>query len=73
MDEEFVSAGIGGAATPEQQAQAGAEPTSQARERHAALTVEIEENRYRYHVLDSPTIADGQYGLLVLTGANCRK
>ena len=65
MDEEFVSAGIGGAATPEQQAQAGAEPTSQARERHAALTVEIEENRYRYHVLDSPTIADGQYDALM--------
>jgi len=32
-----------------------------ARDRHAALSQELDEHRYRYHVLDRPTISDGQY------------
>jgi DNA ligase (NAD+) len=32
-----------------------------ARDRHAALTQELDDHRYRYHVLDRPTISDAQY------------
>jgi DNA ligase (NAD+) len=32
-----------------------------ARDRHAALTQELDDHRYRYYVLDRPTISDGQY------------
>jgi len=32
-----------------------------ARERHAALSQEIDEHAYRYHVLDAPTISDAEY------------
>jgi DNA ligase (NAD+) len=32
-----------------------------ARDRHAALTQELDEHRYRYYVLDRPTVSDGQY------------
>ncbi len=32
-----------------------------ARDRHAALAQELDEHRYRYYVLDRPTISDGQY------------
>src|SRR5258705_242764 len=49
----------------EQVRQAGAEPPAVARERHAALAAEIDENQYRYHVLDAPTIADGEYDALM--------
>jgi DNA ligase (NAD+) len=31
------------------------------RDRHAALALELDEHRYRYYVLDRPTISDGQY------------
>jgi DNA ligase (NAD+) len=51
--------------TPEQERLAGAEPPADARERHAALSQEIEENRYRYFVLDTPTLSDGQYDALM--------
>ncbi|HKT03617.1 MAG TPA: NAD-dependent DNA ligase LigA [Rugosimonospora sp.] len=61
MDEELAGAVV----TPEQQAQAGAEPTPEARERHAKISAEIEENRYRYFVLDAPTISDAQYDRLM--------
>jgi DNA ligase (NAD+) len=44
---------------------AGAEPPPAAKERHAQLSTEIEEHRYRYHVLDAPTIADGQFDALL--------
>jgi hypothetical protein len=43
---------------------AGIEPPALAKERHAALSQEIEENRYRYFVLDAPTISDGEYDAL---------
>ena len=37
-----------------------------ARERHAALAQEVDEHRYRYHVLDRPTISDAQYDAMLL-------
>jgi DNA ligase (NAD+) len=51
--------------TPEAEAQAGVEPPAVAKERHAAIAQEIEENRYRYFVLDAPTISDGEYDALM--------
>ncbi len=51
--------------TAAQAAQAGAEPPPVARERHAALSAEIDDNSYRYHVLDAPTISDGEYDALM--------
>jgi DNA ligase (NAD+) len=44
-----------------QEAAAGAEPTPQARERHATLSQELTEHQYRYYVLDAPTIADAEF------------
>ncbi len=32
-----------------------------ARDRHAALTQVLDDHRYRYYVLDRPTVSDGQY------------
>src|SRR5256714_13636936 len=51
--------------TAEQVAEAGAEPTAIARERHAALSEELDENSYRYYVLNAPTISDGEYDALM--------
>ncbi|MGB9376237.1 MAG: NAD-dependent DNA ligase LigA, partial [Mycobacteriales bacterium] len=34
-------------------------------ERHAELTVVIEEHSYRYHVLDQPTVSDAEYDQLM--------
>jgi DNA ligase (NAD+) len=36
-----------------------------ARERHTELAQEIEEHSYRYHVLDRPTVSDGEYDALM--------
>ncbi len=36
-----------------------------AAERHAELSQVVEDHRYRYHVLDAPTIADGEYDELM--------
>ncbi|TCB95603.1 NAD-dependent DNA ligase LigA [Micromonospora zingiberis] len=44
-----------------QEAAAGAEPSPQARERHAILSQELTEHQYRYYVLDAPTIADAEF------------
>ncbi len=52
---------IGQQVSPAQEAAAGAEPTPQARERHAALSQELTEHQYRYYVLDSPTIPDADF------------
>lgn len=52
---------IGQQVSPAQEAAAGAEPTPQARERHATLSGELTEHQYRYYVLDAPTIADAQF------------
>lgn len=52
---------IGQQVPPEQEAAAGAEPTSAARERHATLSLELTEHQYRYYVLDAPTISDAEF------------
>ncbi|MEH1028702.1 NAD-dependent DNA ligase LigA [Micromonospora profundi] len=52
---------IGQQVSPAQEAAAGAEPTPQARERHATLSRELTEHQYRYYVLDSPTITDAEF------------
>lgn len=46
-------------------AAAGAEPPPAARERAADLAKEIEDHRYRYFVLDRPTISDAAFDGLV--------
>ncbi|HEX6497743.1 MAG TPA: NAD-dependent DNA ligase LigA [Micromonosporaceae bacterium] len=60
MDEDAIPQ-----VTAEQEAAAGAEPTPQARERHAELSVQIEEHRYRYFTLDAPTVSDAEYDQLM--------
>ncbi|RQX09872.1 DNA ligase (NAD(+)) LigA [Micromonospora ureilytica] len=52
---------IGQQVSPAQEAAAGAEPTPQVRERHAALSQELTEHQYRYYVLDAPTIPDADF------------
>ncbi|MBA3527914.1 MAG: NAD-dependent DNA ligase LigA, partial [Propionibacteriaceae bacterium] len=48
--------------TREGEASSGArEPDPAARERHASLSQELNDHRWRYHVLDAPTISDGEY------------
>jgi DNA ligase (NAD+) len=37
----------------------------EARARHAELAATIEDHRFRYHVLDQPTVADGEYDALM--------
>jgi DNA ligase (NAD+) len=46
------------------QAAVDVEPPVEARERHAALSTEVEEHQYRYHVLDHPSIGDSAYDKL---------
>ncbi|MET7372220.1 NAD-dependent DNA ligase LigA [Micromonospora arida] len=57
MSEEQIGQQVSAA----QEAAAGAEPTPQARERHAALSQELTEHQYRYYVLDTPTIPDADF------------
>jgi DNA ligase (NAD+) len=54
-----------GAVTAEQEAVAGAEPTPEARSRHAELADELTQHQYRYYVLDAPTIADAEFDRLL--------
>jgi DNA ligase (NAD+) len=49
------------AVSPAQEAAAGAEPTPEARERHATLSQELTEHQYRYYVLDAPIISDAEF------------
>lgn len=42
-----------------------AEPTEEARERHAELNQQVLDHRWRYYVLDAPTIADGEFDVLL--------
>ncbi|GGK98863.1 NAD-dependent DNA ligase LigA [Mangrovihabitans endophyticus] len=49
------------APTAAQEAAAGAEPTPQARTRHAELSEEISGHQYRYYVLDAPTVPDAEF------------
>ncbi len=41
------------------------EDVEAARHRHAELSVEIDENDYRYYILDSPLVSDAEYDLLM--------
>jgi DNA ligase (NAD+) len=41
------------------------EDTEAARRRHAELSVEINENDYRYYILDSPLVSDAEYDKLM--------
>ncbi|MGH3656163.1 MAG: NAD-dependent DNA ligase LigA, partial [Micromonosporaceae bacterium] len=49
----------------QQQADAGEEPTPQARERHRELAEEVNDHQYRYYVLDQPTASDAEYDRLL--------
>ncbi|MBA8795214.1 DNA ligase (NAD+) [Friedmanniella endophytica] len=42
-----------------------AEPSVEARERHRELSEIIEDHRWRYYVLDRPTVADGEFDALM--------
>nr|WP_091580667.1 NAD-dependent DNA ligase LigA [Micromonospora sediminicola] len=57
MSEEAVPSAVDAA----QEAAAGAEPTPEARERHALLSQELTEHQYRYYVLDAPTVTDAEF------------
>jgi DNA ligase (NAD+) len=61
MDRSVDHPGAGAAA----ERAAGPEPPVAARERAAELAKEIEDHRYRYFVLDAPTISDGAFDALV--------
>ena len=50
-------------AAPQTSAPAAADPA--ARERHSQLAERIEEHRWRYHVLDQPTVSDAQFDALM--------
>jgi DNA ligase (NAD+) len=60
-----VPIGNVGAVTTFAQAADAAEVPADVRERHASLAEEIETHRYRYFVLDSPSIADGEFDALL--------
>ncbi|GAB3153637.1 NAD-dependent DNA ligase LigA [Micromonospora sonneratiae] len=61
MSEEAIPQQV----SAEQEVAAGAEPTTEARERHTILSTEITEHQYRYYVLDAPTIADAEFDVLL--------
>ncbi len=61
MSEEAIPQQVSAA----QEAAAGAEPTSGARERHAALSREITDHQYRYYVLDAPIVPDAEFDVLL--------
>ncbi|HEX5542432.1 MAG TPA: NAD-dependent DNA ligase LigA [Micromonospora sp.] len=61
MSEEAIPQQV----SAEQEAAAGAEPTAAARERHAALSEEIDNHQYRYYVLDAPEISDAEFDALM--------
>ena len=42
-----------------------AEPEAAASQRHAALSETLNEARWRYHVLDAPTISDGEFDAMM--------
>jgi len=42
-----------------------AAPGAEARSRHAELSDELNQARWRYHVLDAPTISDGEYDTMM--------
>ena len=52
--------------TAAQVASAGAEPPPKVKDAHATLAEEVTGHLYRYHVLDQPTISDGEFDQLML-------
>ena len=54
-----------GRPTPEQEAAAGKDPTSEVSARHAELADELRGHQYRYYVLDAPTISDAEFDKLL--------
>src|ERR1700733_4712224 len=54
-----------GAPTAEQVAAAGKDPTPEAAARHAELADDLRGHQYRYYVLDSPTITDAEFDVLL--------
>ena len=54
-----------GGGLPQQQAEGVEDVPAEVREQHAALAEEVRGHQFRYYVLDSPTISDGEFdGLL---------
>jgi DNA ligase (NAD+) len=47
------------------QAVAGREPTAEARQRHAELSEIIDEARWRYYIIDQPTLSDAEFDKLL--------
>ena len=43
----------------------GTRPEAEASRRHAELTEQLNEARWRYHVLDAPTISDGEFDAMM--------
>jgi DNA ligase (NAD+) len=65
-DEELAESGaVTVTVPPEAEGAAGAEPTTEARERHADVSRELDEHQYRYYVLDSPSVDDATYDRLM--------
>jgi DNA ligase (NAD+) len=54
-----------GRPSPERSAAAGKDPTPEASARHASLSDEVLGHQYRYYVLDSPTISDHDFDVLL--------
>ena len=54
-----------GRPSPERAAAAGQDPTPEASARHAELSDEVRGHQYRYYVLDSPTISDHEFDVLL--------
>ena len=42
-----------------------AQPEAEASRRHAELTEQLNDARWRYHVLDAPTISDGEFDAMM--------
>src|SRR4051812_29057043 len=61
MAEELAA----GHPTPQQEAAAGKDPTSEVSARHAELADEIRGHQYRYYVLDAPTVSDAEFDRLL--------
>src|ERR1051326_5909260 len=59
--EPTVEGVVAATVTAAQAAVAGADPTPEARARHAELSQEIDDAQYRYYVLDQPTYSDAEY------------
>ncbi len=56
---------VGSVTTTSSEPTDAAEIPADVRERHAGLAEEIETHRYRYFVLDSPSVADGEFDALL--------